>query len=385
MIGIRANGADPAPALELPLLGLFRHLLERGARLSVRDYLDALRALQAGHGGGGDRGALYRLACALWARTPEEQRIVARWFEVIPLPSSALIEPLERLLDPHRANAADAPATGDMQAQAHAPSTSAGAAPGTRTGPDGVHDAAARARVAFGAGDGAGGLGLPRLQADPLMREDHVLQPHLPMTLRELAVLWRRHRRAQRSGPKVELDLQATVRERCRQGHLAAPVCRARRRNTARLLVLADASPSMTPWQPFLQTLQSSLAHGRLGDGTMRWFANVPRRQVHRSARLDTPESCADWLDRHAGAGLLVLSDAGSARGALNRRRTAQTSEFLARAAAVCGSVVWINPMPPARWEGTTAALIAQDPRLQMLPLEPAQMLRAVDILRGIK
>lgn len=391
----RRAGAAPAAGaaaevLGPPLLALFRHLLERGARLGVRDYLDALRALEAGYGNG-ERAALRRLVETLWTRSDEERRIVARWFDAMLPAPPALLEPLEQQVRaglPRRSGLQGrVPGSGPRGWQASEPGSapadepaSGVLDPGAGTAPGG-----ARARVAIGGVQQSGGLPLPHLLAEPAIADDYVLQAQPPISERQFAVLWRRCRRASRSGPKRELDVEATLRERCRRGVLVRPVMRARRRNGTRLLVLADASPSMAPWRAQLEALDASLAFGRLGASALRWFGNVPRREVHADAQLASPEARDALLERVAGGALLVVSDAGSARGTLNRRRAAQTAEFLGRAAAACRSVVWLNPMPPERWAGSTAELIAADPRLTMLPLDAANLLRAVDILRGHK
>jgi uncharacterized protein with von Willebrand factor type A (vWA) domain len=79
-----------------------------------------------------------------------------------------------------------------------------------------------------------------------------------------------------------------------------------------------------------------------------------------------------------------VVSDAGSARGALNRRRALQTADFLDEARRLFPAAVWLNPMPRRRWAGTTAGLIADGP-VPMLPVDTPHLLRAIDILRGNK
>ncbi len=45
----------------------------------------------------------------------------------------------------------------------------------------------------------------------------------------------------------------------------------------------------------------------------------------------------------------------------------------------------WINPMPSSRWAGTTAEPIATSKGATFLPLNVASLIRAVDILRGVK
>lgn len=373
----RTPHPDHAVALPLPLLGLFERLIERGAALGMRDYLDALRALEGGHGGC-EPAQLRRLCEILWARNEEEQRTIAQWFEAItPLPNDAL-SCLTELFEPRpEPFPPGTPATANSDGMEPAAEKTSPAPP--------------RARVSFAPAATGQGLGLPRLEASPLLVDTYVLRPRPLMSMRQLALLWRRLRRNQRLGVKQELDLQATLRARCELGVLLRPVLRPSRRNTAKLLILADASPSMAPWQPFLKVLEASLAHGRLGDAALRWFANVPGTSLQVAAPLQAAvalqkaqrESQLQLLRRFAGGAVLVLSDAGSARGLQSRRRVRRTKAFLDIAAHWGMQVVWINPMPAQRWIGSSAAQIEREGPVLMLPLDGANLARAVDHLRG--
>jgi uncharacterized protein with von Willebrand factor type A (vWA) domain len=367
----------------LPLLGLVQRLIDRGAALGVRDYLDAVRALEAGHGGC-DPPRLRRLCEILWARNEEEYRTIAQWFDAItPLPGDALASLNERLSQLDRRTPQDQPrplpppsATVNQSAANSSSADPVAEQNGPRT---------PRARVSIASASSGQGLGLPRLNASPLLNGTYVLRPRPVLQMRQMALLWRRLRRNQRVGVKQELDLQASVRQRCEVGVLQRPVLRPCRRNTARLLVLADASPSMAPWMPFLQVLEASLAHGRLGATALRWFSNVPGTALQSSAHQEREEAREDVLRRFAGAAVLVVSDAGSARGLLSRRRVRRTNAFLASATSWGTQVVWINPMPADRWRGTSAERIAAEGPVVMLPLDGANLGRAVDILRGAR
>ena len=388
--------ARPLPPL---LLGLFRELQANGVPVGVRDYLDGLRALALCTGADADpalrdafgrpaRGSLRDLALALWARSDEERRLITRWFDVLPEPADALVQALDaclETLDTPEDTAAAAP--GDLPVRPATPPPDLTAGAGATPPPSAAAPDAAplpRARIAFGAAREGSGLPLPRLDAAPPIAEAYVLQPQPPVGLRDLAVLWRRYRRTTRNGPRSELDLAATLRERCRRGILCRPVCRPRRGNSARLLILADASPSMDPWRPLFAGLAASLPLGRLAQAGLHYFANLPQARLYATPSLDRSEDLDALLRRHAGAGLLIVSDAGSARGALNRRRARQTVDFLDAARRRFAQVVWLNPMPRHRWAGTTAALIAAGP-VPMLPLDAPQLLRAIDLLRGTR
>ncbi len=366
---------QPASAAALPLLGLFQRLIERGAALGGRDYLDGLRALEAGYGGC-DPARLRRLVEILWARTEEDHRTIAQWFaSITPLPETALADLNEQLrqLEDRSQSQQPGPQTTPSAPGAPAPVAANPGVADAVTPQDGP--ATPRTLLAIAPASTGQGLGLPRLEANPPLFGSYGLQPRPVLQMRQLALLWRRLRRNQRLGAKQELDLQASLRARCELGVLLRPVLRPCRRNTAKLLILADASPSMAPWQPFLKVLEASLAHGRLGDAALRWFVNVPATTLQMSQH--------ELLCRFAGGAVLVLSDAGSARGLQSRRRVRRTKAFLDTAAHWGMQVVWINPMPAQRWIGSSAAQIEREGPVLMLPLDGANLARAVDYLRG--
>jgi len=375
----------------LPLLGLFQRLIERGAALGGRDYLDGLRALEAGYGGC-DPVRLRRLAEILWARTDEDHRTISQWFAAItPLPEPALADLNEQLRQLEDRPRSQHPGP---QLMPSAPGAAAPAAanPGGADAATPQDDPATpRVRLAIAPASTGQGLGLPRLEANPPLLGTYGLQPRPLLQMRQLALLWRRLRRNQRLGVKQELDLQASLRARCELGVLLRPVLRPCRRNTTKLLILADASPSMAPWQPFLKVLEASLAHGRLGDAVLGWFVNVPGTTLQVAAPLQAVaarqkvqrESQLELLRRFAGGAVLVLSDAGSARGLQSRRRVRRTKAFLESAAHWGMQVVWINPMPAQRWIGSSAAQIEREVPVLMLPLDEENLARAVDHLRG--
>lgn len=376
--------ASPADtAASLPLTGLFRLLIDRGAALGVRDYLDVLRALQAGHGGFTLQ-RLRWLCVVLWARSEEDHRTINQWFEVItPLPGDSLATIDERLARISSLYAADAKEEPKHRHSPDGPAASIPAHPRLNALP--TDGPSPRAMVSIRPESSGQGLGLPRLNACPLLADIYLLRPRPSVSMRQLALLWRRLRRTQRGGAGYELDLEASVRRRCEEGVLRQPAFRPHRRNTARLLVLADASPSMAPWRPFLQALEASLPHGRLGAAALRWFSNVPGSTLGGSAPMEAAEVGRDVLRRFAGASMLVVSDAGSARGGLSPRRVRRTRSFLAGVHAMGFTVAWINPMPQERWRGTSAERIAREGPVMMLPLDGANLLRAVDILRGFR
>ncbi len=353
----------------LPLERLYLHLVQAGFPLSVRDYRDALRALRLGHGVG-PREALYTLARNLWARGDEDVVRLNTVFRRLIRPTAEEVRAL---------TGADVrPEAGDKGEAA--PAVVAGNA--GVLAPGAAADAAASAPRAEFAGAGEAGRGLPSVRKVPRSTRPYIFQARLPLSERILVVAWRRLRSLQRAGAAVELDLDATVAQQCRTGWMLHPVMVPARRNQAQLLVLADASPSMLPWRGLFQPLAESLRQSRLATANLLYFDNDPRDGL-----FSTP-SLQDWHDydftlrgQGGSCALLVLGDAGSARGRGDRSRVAGIRRFVAEARRHCQALAWINPMPATRWG---AAAQAVRPAGAMFELCEDGLTRAVDHLRGL-
>ena len=82
-------------------------------------------------------------------------------------------------------------------------------------------------------------------------------------------------------------------------------------------------------------------------------------------------------------AGVLIVSDAGAARGNRDVVRADRTADFLRTLRRTNPWVAWLNPVPLDRWEGTTAAEVRDRGPVPMFSLDPAGLYSAVDILRG--
>jgi uncharacterized protein with von Willebrand factor type A (vWA) domain len=350
---------------ELILIGLFRHLIDRGYPLGIRDYRDALFALRNGVGTL-QRERLLWLCRTLWARTDEEVTWLERLFQDFPEPSASELAPW----------LPSAPALVESMAgsQTAAAASAAGAAPPLEELPELRFQAAAQT-----------GTALPRALLPVASEEPFIYTPRPALSLRSLIVCWRRFRRAQRVGPKVDIDVAATILEKCRTGILRAPVLSAARQNQAALLVLADASASMLPFAAFFRTLEESLAESRLRWSKLLYFENVPSDTLYETESFLRPVEMKNLLRDHAGTPLMIISDAGAARGARNRRRLEATREFFSTVGRNFHPVVWMNPMPRSRWSKTSAEQIARFPSLSMLPLNEEGMLTAIDSLRGLK
>ncbi|MEU4564533.1 VWA domain-containing protein [Actinoplanes sp. NPDC023936] len=235
--------------------------------------------------------------------------------------------------------------------------------------------------------------------------------PQYPLTAREIAQTWRRLRRPVRYGAATEVDVDATIDRYSRTGVFSGPILIPPRRNTARLMLLVDRSGSMTPYGNFVQHLIREIHHaGRLESIATWYFRNLPSTRadtallrelpdpfrpeldpilariapssagrLYADPELTEPRTFASVLAETApGTVAVIVSDGGAARGTLQTARLVGT---IAMIKALRCPVAWINPVPAARWPGTTAEQIAR--HVPMSELTAEGLHRAVDALRG--
>jgi uncharacterized protein with von Willebrand factor type A (vWA) domain len=205
-----------------------------------------------------------------------------------------------------------------------------------------------------------------------------------PITRRAMVYAWRQLRRPAPDGPEDVLDVDATVERASRQGFYLAPVYRRREHNHAHVVLLVDQGGSMTPFHRFTRDLVTTATQ----ESTLRlvdvyYFHNVPTANLFLDPHLTEPVSW--WrisAQFTADTGVLLVSDAGAARGYRRSGRIRATGDFLTRLGRQTSLIAWLNPMPRDRWSGTTARIVAG--LVPMFPLEPEGLGHAVDVLRGL-
>lgn len=354
---------------ELLLQGLFRRLVRAGWRLSVRDYQDALRALEQGYGLH-RREELLWLCRTLWARSEDEVRQLDLLFQSLPLPS---VEEMAAITGAAGPSVEGNRPEGGQYDESRS----------TRDGDLDIDDfTAANLRFQF-VPPSQPGQNLPRAQITAIDKEQFVLTPQPLIALRSMIIAWRRYRALQRSGPKIELDVEATIDARCRTGLITTPVLVPRRRNQARLIVLVDISPSMIVWNDFSAILVSSLRESQLSQYFVYYFDNVPEEQLYLEPAMHAPTAIGRLLAAIGFSPLLIVSDAGAARRTCNVERITATRTFLASVAGYWRPTVWLNPVPAARWARTSAERIARLPQVSMFELDEDGLIDAIDVLRG--
>ena len=207
---------------------------------------------------------------------------------------------------------------------------------------------------------------------------------YFPINQRTLTLLWRLLKTGGRKNHTNELDTTATVDSYVRNAGFLTPVYRHSMQYNPRLVVLIDHSPSMVAFHDFSKWMAGIAPLNTFSDlPSLLYFSNVPEGYLYEDQSHQKGYSI-----RHIRSSfekkplrILIISDAGAARGGRSRARIISTQRALLSVAPFTKSLVWVNPMPKHRWHASSAEDIAK--MAPMLEASDAGMTHAINILRG--
>ena len=391
----------PLPAFLMPVVAQLRR---RRVQVGIAD-VHALRlALRAGFGLS-SRAELRDLCVHLWAKSPAEADVVRAAF--------ANLADADLLADWSTADVAvPEPVRPDLQPELVPNDDDDKAAPALADAVEtGMEESAKAGALSHLNHDLDFDLDNLRTKA---VDRGLVLVPQYPLTAREVAQAWRHLRRPVRSGPAMELDVEATIAARARRGVATLPVLVPRRRNAVRLLMLIDRQGSMTPFHGYVDYVVGAIRHAaRIDDVQAVYFHDLPGSladkraldempnpfrpdldevlslieplrdgRVYDEPTLTAPRSLEDVLAGiTATTAVLVVSDAGAARRQLDIVRLAGTIALVKALRTGSAEVAWLNPVPREQWAMTTAGQVAR--HVPMFPFTRQGLYQAVDALRG--
>ena len=222
-------------------------------------------------------------------------------------------------------------------------------------------------------------------QASSLQGQEFLLRnEYLPITQRQMKQKWRNLRLLARRGKATELDLRATIEQISQQGFLLNPIFVPRRCNQIQLLLLLDWDGSMVPFHRLGQRLSETAAsEGKLKSVKKYYFHNCPTEYLYEDPYHQQFKDMANFLKDidSLGTVALIFSDGGALRGGFNKKRIRATKRFLVQLQQKVHSIVWLNPLPLERWQGTTAGAIARI--VPMREVSPQGFQQAMNLLRG--
>ncbi|MDJ0798284.1 MAG: hypothetical protein QNJ51_15940 [Calothrix sp. MO_167.B12] len=204
----------------------------------------------------------------------------------------------------------------------------------------------------------------------------HFIPTDFPIKLQDVQVAWRLLRKPVRIGWDYELDIEATLYQIEREGLFTDVVMRPVRIRRTELLLLIDDSPAMVPFFPAFRPFIQAITESRITPAQIYRFTNYPGEYVYHWYRPSQAEPLSNLLPKlHRNRTIaLIFSDGGAATNTYSQERIEGISKFLTALSPCIRQLIWLNPLPPQRWEQTSAWTIDGILHGKMLTYEPTSL-----------
>lgn len=342
---------------ELPLLELFTRLRQAGIPLGIAEYQLALKALKGGFGTE-DRTALKRLCQMLWIKSKDDQQIFDFIFTktISSQPHSKESQPNVKPQSASRSQSRQtSSSTSTQRKKGNTNANTSSLVPELVIAGSDEIQMAQEVRTAIAA--------VKQVSITKTIRPFVLQSDYFPVTRRQLKQSWRYLRRTVRKGPKIDLDINATVQQIGKQGNFLDVTLIPQRINCTELNLVIDRDGSMVPFHGLSSRLVTTAVQGgKLGKTNIYYFRNCPITYLYRDPLHLDSIVIKDWLGSlyPNTAAVLIFSDGGAARGSCRPQRLQDTETFLKQLRKRVKHVAWLNPVPKKRWQGTTAEIIHQ-------------------------
>ena len=192
-------------------------------------------------------------------------------------------------------------------------------------------------------------------------KQGYILQvSDFPFLERQTRHSWLRLSQPLRRGKTQELDIPATVQKIGRDSICLEPEYKPQRLNQTQLIFFEDREGSMIPFRPIIDRLFDTVEPKHFAAVNRYYFRNCPRDFVYLQPK-GTEVLLLERLPlERQRTVLVIISDAGAARGGYNPQRLEMTQTLLNKLQPHVKALFWLNPIPSMRWTGTTAAAICK-------------------------
>jgi len=186
---------------------------------------------------------------------------------------------------------------------------------------------------------------------------------YLPVSLRRIEQSIRLYRQKIKGIGKWEIDWPRTVQEISKTRHFTGFVMQESDLFSTHFTVLVDDSASMAAFSSYSDNIASLISKSSLTQNDIYdyddiyYFSNWPDDHLYNDRTQATSVPLNKFLYKLKRS-ILIISDAGAARGSVNKERIKATLRFLRKIRKY--QIAWLNPMPRIRWKNTSAEMIAQ-------------------------
>ncbi|MBR9919342.1 MAG: hypothetical protein GYB31_00790 [Bacteroidetes bacterium] len=361
----------------LPFFQLFLRLRNSGLMLELEDYYDLLEAMRGGFGVDIKREdqeaqlAAFRRMCKwLWIKNPAEDKIFEQQFKAW-LASGESRELADKeareLKEAHQAKKDQEESLEQQKKQKQEADREAKkpSEPLEIPAPDLTYKE-------------------PENPYQPLRRSTLLSNQYYPLKHREMQQSWRHLHREERMGLSTELDVPATVHAFAQKGYLEKVRYLYHYQNQIDLSILVDVGGSMIAYDALCaELIRTAKEGGKVRNVSAWYFRNVPDDKIYQNPQR------TEWIDFQdfvqqldpMRSSVLIISDAGAARGSRSLKRLFQTETFLEEIRTKTLRTAWINPFPRRRWKGSSAQQVSE--WVPMFYLNRMGLDLAIDVLKG--
>lgn len=152
-----------------------------------------------------------------------------------------------------------------------------------------------------------------------------------------------------------QLDLAATVDWVANHGYMEKVLYSYATASTTPVHLLIDQGGSMVAFFQLIEMLSAKVKAVNTAENSVYYFRNCPVQQVYFNKEQTKGISIEAFAQQKSP--LLIVSDAGAARGRYDEERIQATEQFLKQLKNI--PTVWINPFPKYRWLNTSADYIS--------------------------
>lgn len=215
--------------------------------------------------------------------------------------------------------------------------------------------------------------GLPKVDETGL----HLTPRQLPLTTRSVLDIWQFLRRPKREGLDVELDFDATVDCINQAGFFSDVVMRPVLSKKTDLVLLIDDSNVMLPFYPALEPLGTAILDRQITPATLYRFTTYPDYYLYDWQHPSRAVPLAAVLSRMHPRRTVVMvwSTAGATSLTVNAEHQRGILKFLTRLSPCLRDLIWLNPLPSQRWQGTLAEDLALRLDGRMIHVDASRLL----------
>jgi uncharacterized protein len=219
------------------------------------------------------------------------------------------------------------------------------------------------------------------LETSSLPDSQFELNSYWPLSRRSMTNNWRYLRHLVADGSADILDVATTIKNFSLQGFFLAPAYQRRKRNNAHLLLFIDQEGSMEPLHHFTSDLVET-AYESIHQVETFYFHNNIASYVYLNPHMTKSVELAQILrECSSNSSILIVSDAGAARGYRDFKRIEMTNATLYKFKCVTSLIAWLNPIPKERWVYSSAEIIEK--LVPMFEADHDGFSKTLDVLRG--